>query len=54
MAVILADEIFKYFFLNENCCILSQISVKIVLNGPINNKLAPVMAYRNQFLAMMT
>ena len=39
--------IFKCFFLNENCCILIEISLKFVPNGPIDNKpaLVQVMAW---------
>ena len=31
------DDIFKWIFLNENCCILIQILLKYVPKGPINN-----------------
>ena len=37
MAVILADNIFKCIFLNENDRILIQISLKFVPESPINN-----------------
>ena len=40
MAVILADNIFKCIFLNENVSILIQISLKFVPKGPIDNKSA--------------
>ena len=33
-----ADEIFKSIFFNVNYCILTQISLKYVLKGPIDNK----------------
>ena len=33
-----ADDIVKCIFLNEICCILTQISLKIVPGVPINNK----------------
>ena len=42
MAVILADNIFKCIFLNENDRILIQISLKFVPAGPIDNKTALV------------
>ena len=42
MAAILADDNFKCIFLNEKLRILIQISLKIVLQGPINNKSALV------------
>ena len=43
-----ADDIFKCIFLNENCCILIEISLKFVLKGPIENKpsLVQIMACR--------
>ena len=31
------DDIFKRIFLNENCCILMNTSLKCVPHGPINN-----------------
>ena len=37
MAAILADEIFKCIFLNENFRILLIISLKFVSKGQINN-----------------
>ena len=37
MAAILADDIFKYIFLNENVWISVKISLKFVPKGPINN-----------------
>ena len=48
MAAILADDIFKRIFLNENVRILTQISLKFVPKGPIDNKSALVrkMAWR--------
>ena len=38
IAAILADDIFKCIFLNENDRISIQISLKIVPKSPINNK----------------
>ena len=38
MAAILADDIFKCIFMNENFCILSRISRKIVPGGAADNK----------------
>ena len=48
MAAILADGIFKRFFVNKNVRIFIQISLKFVPNGPIDNKsaLVQVMAWR--------
>ena len=48
MAAILADDIFKYIFLNENYRIPIQISLKFVPRGPIDSKTAmvQVMAWR--------
>ena len=45
---ILADNIFKCIFFNENARISIQISLKFVPNGPIDNKpaLVQVMAWR--------
>ena len=37
MAAILADDIFKCIFLNENVRIPIRISLKFVPRGPINN-----------------
>ena len=47
MAAILADNIFKCIFLNENIRISIQISLKFVPNGLIDNKpaLVQVMAW---------
>ena len=47
MAVILADNIFKCIFLNENGRILIQISLKLVPRSHIDNKpaLVQVMAW---------
>ena len=42
MAAILADDIFKYIFLNGNDTILIQISLKLVSRSPIDNNLALV------------
>ena len=48
MAAILADDIFKCIFLNENDKILIQISLILVPRSPIDNKpaLVQVMAWR--------
>ena len=48
MAAILADDIFKRIFLNENVRISIQISLKFVPKGSIDNKpaLVQVMAWR--------
>ena len=48
MAAILADDILKRIFLNENVSILIQISLKFVPKGLIDNKsaLVQVMAWR--------
>ena len=48
MAAILADDISKSIFLNENIIILIQISPKCVHKGPIDNMsaLVQVMAWR--------
>ena len=48
MAAILADDIFKCSFLDENVRISIHISQKFVPMGPINNKsaLVQVMAWR--------
>ena len=48
MAAILADDIFKRIFLNENDRIPIQISLKFVPRSPIDNKpaLVQVMAWR--------
>ena len=47
MAAILADDIFKWIFLNENGRIPIQISLKFVPKSPIDNKsaLVQVMAW---------
>ena len=47
-AAILADDIFKWIFLNENDRILFQISLKFVPRSPIHKKpaLVQVMAWR--------
>ena len=42
MAAILADDIFKCIFLNENVRISIQISLKFVPKGSIDNKSALV------------
>ena len=43
-----ANTIFKFIFLNENCCISIQILLKFVPKGQINNKtaLVQIMAWR--------
>ena len=48
MAAILADDIFKCIFLNENNKMPIQISLKLVPRRPIDNKpaLFQVMAWR--------
>ena len=48
MAAVLADNIFKCIFLNENEKIQIQISLKLVPRSPIDNKaaLVQVMAWR--------
>ena len=48
MAAILADDIFKCIFLNENYRIPIQISLKFVPRSPIDNKpvLVQVLAWR--------
>ena len=48
MAAILADDIFKCIFLNENDKIPIQISLKLIPRSPIDNKsaLVQVMACR--------
>ena len=48
MDAILADDIFKCIFFNENIRIPIQISLKFVPNGPIDNHsaLVQVMAWR--------
>ena len=48
MAAIVADDIFKCIFLNENDRIPIQISLNIVPRSPIDNKpaLVQVMAWR--------
>ena len=48
MAAILADDIFKCIFLDENYRIPFQISLKFVPRSPIDNKpaLVQVMAWR--------
>ena len=42
MAAILADDIFKCIFVNENDKTPIQISLKLVPRGPIDNKPAVV------------
>ena len=48
MATVLADDILKCIFLNENDDIPIEISLKLVPRSPINNKsaLVQVMAWR--------
>ena len=42
MAAILADDVFKFIFVNEKFCILIQIPLKFVPKGPIDNNPALV------------
>ena len=42
MSAILADDIFKWIFMNEKFCILILISLKFVPKGLIENKSALV------------
>ena len=48
MAAIVADEILKRIFLNEEFRILIQMSLKFVLKGPTDNDqaLVEIMAWR--------
>ena len=48
MAATLADDIFKYIFVNENDKIPIQISLKLVPMSPIDNEpaLVQVLAWR--------
>ena len=48
MAAILADNIFKWIFLNEKFCILIQIPLEFVPKEPIDNNsaLVQIMAWR--------
>ena len=48
MAATLADDNFKYNFVNENVLISIMISLKFVPKGPINNMqaLVQIMAWR--------
>ena len=48
MAATLADDTFKYKFVNENISISIKISLKFVPKGPINNipALVQIMAWR--------
>ena len=48
MAAVLADDLFKCIFLNENDRIQIQISLKCVARCPVDNKpaLVQVMAWR--------
>ena len=54
MAAILADNIFKCIFLNENDRILIQISLKFVPRSPIDNKPALVQALPEPMMAQFT
>ena len=42
-----SDDIFKWIFFNENCCIFIQISMKYIPKGPIYNNpvLVQIMAW---------
>ena len=42
MVTIFAENIFKFIFLNENCCIFIKILPKNASNGSTNNKSALV------------
>ena len=42
MATVLADDGFKFIFMNEKLCISSKISLKFVPKGPIDNNPALV------------
>ena len=42
MAAILADDIFRWMFVNEKFCSLIRISLKFVPKGPIDNNPALV------------
>ena len=42
MAAILADDIYKYIFVNEKLCILIKISMKFVPESQIDNNPALV------------
>ena len=56
MPAILADDIFRCIFLNENDRIQIQISLKFVSRSPIDNKpaLVQVMALRQMNEPMLT
>ena len=43
-----ADDVLKCIFVNENCCVLIEISLKYVCKVPINNNpaLVQIMAWR--------
>ena len=55
MAAILADDIFKRIFVNENDRIQNQISLKFVPDGPIDNDpaLVQIMAWRRAGTKLM-
>ena len=38
MVAIFLNNIFQFIFLNENCCILINISLKFIPKGPANNE----------------
>ena len=42
MAANFADDIFKWIFLNENCCISIKIWLKYICKGPIDSNPALV------------
>ena len=48
MAANLADDIFKWIFVNEKVCISIRISLKFIPRDPIDNRpaLVQVMAWR--------
>ena len=47
----IADDTFKYIFMNKNICILSRLSLKFVPEGPIDNKYISIVNWtlRNKF-----
>ena len=53
MAAILADDTFKWIFLNENVIISIKISLKFIPKGPVNNiqALVQIMAWRRQAIS---
>ena len=51
LAKISCERLFQFIFLNENCCILFQISKSYMLKNPVNNKpaLVHVMIWSDAF-----